>query len=89
MVRPGAVNKENGRQWETTRKQVCSRRRHGIYSASPDHDPPDDALRLPGANDPVIFADIAATLGRDTADVRAALAELSDLAGGPFNALDV
>jgi hypothetical protein len=50
--------------------------------------PADDALRVPGANDPAIFADIAATLGRDTADVRTALAELSDLGGGPFDGLD-
>jgi hypothetical protein len=50
--------------------------------------PADDTYRLPGADDPAIFADIVRTLGRDTADVRAALVALSDLAGGSFGRLD-
>ena len=49
--------------------------------------PADDAYHVPGADDPTIFADIVATLGRDTADVRAALAMLSGLAGGSFGGL--
>jgi hypothetical protein len=36
---------------------------------------------VPGADDPAIIADICATLGRDTADTKAALASL---AGGRF-----
>jgi hypothetical protein len=50
--------------------------------------PADDAYRVPGADDPAIFADIVGTLGRDTLDVRAALAALSELAGGAFGDLD-
>jgi hypothetical protein len=40
---------------------------------------------VPAADDPLIFADIVRSLGRDLADVRAALAELSALAGGGAN----
>lgn len=43
---------------------------------------------VPGADDVIIFADIVASLGRDAALVRAALATLRALAGGPFAALD-
>jgi hypothetical protein len=50
--------------------------------------PADDTYRLPGADEPAIFADTVRTLGRDTADVRAALVALSDLAGGSFGSLD-
>jgi hypothetical protein len=50
--------------------------------------PADDACRVPGADDSAIFADIVKTLGRDTADVRAALAALSDTAAGSFDTLD-
>lgn len=39
---------------------------------------------VPGADDPVIFADIVRSLGRDRDTVRRALADLSDLAGGDF-----
>ena len=39
---------------------------------------------VPGADDPTIFADITATLGRDTAHVREALGDLVALAGGAF-----
>lgn len=42
---------------------------------------------VPGADDPAIQADMLATLGRDTAPVRQALAQLAALAGGPFAAL--
>lgn len=50
--------------------------------------PADDIHRVPGADDPAIFADIVGTLGRDRADVQAALAALSDPAAGPFGGLD-
>ena len=43
---------------------------------------------VPGADDPVIFADILKSLGRDLAAVRRALADLSTLAGGVFATLD-
>ncbi len=43
---------------------------------------------VPGADDPLIFADIARSLGRDIGDVRAALAALSVLAGCAFADLD-
>jgi hypothetical protein len=39
---------------------------------------------VPGADDDTIFADMIATIKRDLGDVREALRELSDLAGGPF-----
>jgi hypothetical protein len=44
--------------------------------------------KVPGADDRVIQADILATLGRDTAPVRAALDHLARLAGKPLAALD-
>ena len=37
---------------------------------------------VPGADDATIFADIIGTMGRDTAQVREALADLTKLAGG-------
>jgi hypothetical protein len=40
--------------------------------------PASEAFGVPGADDPVIFADIVRSLGRDTADVRVALAALGD-----------
>jgi hypothetical protein len=43
---------------------------------------------VPGADDEAIFADILKSLGRDLADVRAALAQAHALAGGPVAALD-
>jgi hypothetical protein len=43
---------------------------------------------VPGADDPVIQADILATLGRDAGLVREALDELARLVGGPLASLD-
>jgi hypothetical protein len=43
---------------------------------------------VPGADDPVIQADILATLGRDANLVREALDELARIAGRPLAALD-
>jgi hypothetical protein len=40
--------------------------------------PPDETLGVPGADDPIIFADISRSLGRDLPDVRAALSELAN-----------
>lgn len=46
------------------------------------------AYDVPGADDPVIQADLLATIGRDRAEVLAALDHIARLAGGPLNALD-
>jgi hypothetical protein len=43
---------------------------------------------VPGADDDTIFSDIVTSLGRDAEHVRAALARLRTLAGGPFVVLD-
>jgi len=43
---------------------------------------------VPGADDPVIHADVVATLGRDMALVREALDQLARLAGAPLVGLD-
>ncbi|MBS0539318.1 MAG: hypothetical protein JSR47_11210 [Proteobacteria bacterium] len=43
---------------------------------------------VPGADDPAIFADIARSLERDTADVAAALKRLAAIGGKPFADLD-
>ena len=51
-----------------------------IIPASADFD-------VPGADDPVIQADILATLGRDAAHVREALDRLAGLAGSPLAGL--
>lgn len=50
--------------------------------------PADAGFGVPGADDPAIIGDIIATLRRDTADVRLALAALAALAGGSFADLD-
>ncbi len=50
--------------------------------------PADATFDVPGADDPLIFADIASSLGMDRDDVRAALAGLRALAGGPLSDLD-
>ena len=50
--------------------------------------PADAEFGVPGADDAIIFADITTTMGRDTDDVREALAQLAALAGGNFADLD-
>jgi hypothetical protein len=50
--------------------------------------PASDEYKVPGADDDAIQADILATLGRDTATVRAALDHLARLAGKPLAELD-
>ena len=50
--------------------------------------PPSTKYDVPGADDPLIFADIVRSIGRDADQVRAALARLRTLAGGSFAALD-
>jgi hypothetical protein len=50
--------------------------------------PPSREHGVPGADDPVIFADIVRSLGRDEADVRRLLQELQTSGDRPFSALD-
>jgi hypothetical protein len=50
--------------------------------------PASDEYKVPGADDPAIQADMVATLGRDTAQVREALDHLARLAGKPLADLD-
>ena len=50
--------------------------------------PASAAYDVPGADDPVIQADMLATLGRDTRAVAAALDHLARLAGKPLGDLD-
>lgn len=50
--------------------------------------PASDEYKVPGADDPVIQADILKTMGRDTVLVRQALDHLARLAGRPLAALD-
>lgn len=50
--------------------------------------PASDEYKVPGADDPVIQADMLATLGRDTMLVRAALDHLARLAGKPLGELE-
>ena len=50
--------------------------------------PPSRKYDVPGADDATIFADIVGSIGRDSDQLRAALARLRTLAGGSFAALD-
>ena len=50
--------------------------------------PASEKYGVPGADDDTIFSDIVNSIGRDRNDVRAVLAKLRMLAGGPFAALD-
>ena len=50
--------------------------------------PPSARYGVPGADDDRIFCDIVSSIGRDRDNVRAALATLRTLAGGPYAALD-
>lgn len=50
--------------------------------------PASDEYKVPGGDDPMIQADMLATLGRDTMLVRAALDHLARLAGKPLAELD-
>jgi hypothetical protein len=51
--------------------------------------PASAAFGVPGADDPVILADIVKSLGRDLPLVRAALAAIAARSGGAFAALDL
>lgn len=45
-------------------------------------------FRVPGADDPAIFADIVRSIGRDFSDVRASLAAIAAIAGGTLAGMD-
>ena len=62
---------------------------HELRLAAATMLPASSEFDLPGADDPAIFADIIRSLGRDLADVRAALAELRVVAAGSLDGLDV
>jgi hypothetical protein len=50
--------------------------------------PADETFGVPGADDPLIFADISSSLGMDLKDVRVALSGLRALAGCPLSDLE-
>ena len=50
--------------------------------------PASDAYKVPGADDPSIFADIIKSFGRDLSAVHTALADLAARSGGSFSGLD-
>ncbi len=50
--------------------------------------PADAALGMPGADDPVILADIVRSVGRDLAQVREAVAAITEKSGGAFAGMD-
>ena len=50
--------------------------------------PADTRYGVPAADDTIIFSDIVASLGRDLAEVRVALANLRALSGSPLEDLD-
>jgi hypothetical protein len=50
--------------------------------------PASSEYSVPGADDPIIFADIVSSMGRDLSDVREALRELTALGDGAFADLD-
>jgi hypothetical protein len=50
--------------------------------------PADAGRAIPGADDPVILADIVRSISRDLPLIRAALAEIDKRAGGAFASLD-
>lgn len=50
--------------------------------------PADAAYDVPGADDPIIFSDIASSLGVDREDVRVALTSLRRFAGSPLSELE-
>ncbi len=50
--------------------------------------PASEEFRVPGADDPAIFADIEKSIGRDMADIKKALAKITELGGGAFSDLD-
>ena len=60
----------------------------GLTSVAGTMIPADAAFSVPGADDPVILADIVKSVGRDLPLVRQALAEIAAKAGSAFAGLD-
>jgi hypothetical protein len=50
--------------------------------------PASSEFSVPGADDPIIFADIVRSMGRDLSDVQEALRALTAMAGGAFAELE-
>ncbi|HPU53935.1 MAG TPA: hypothetical protein PK359_20425 [Burkholderiaceae bacterium] len=68
---------------------LTTRQQHSLRALAGEMVPPSDAFGVPGADDDRIFADIVASLGRDTPQVALALARLDEWAGGHFGGLPV
>ena len=68
--------------------QLAPRQRDDLRVIAAAMIPASAEFAVPGADDPMIQADIVATLGRDTAPVREALDALAGLAGQPLASLD-
>ena len=71
-----------------TESGLTPRQRDDLRAIAAMMIPESAEYRVPGADDPMIQADILATLGRDTARVREALDHIARLAGQPLAALD-
>ena len=67
---------------------LALRQRDDLRSVAAMIVPASDEYKVPGADDPIIQADILATLGRDTVLVCQALDHLARLAGQPLAELD-
>src|SRR6478752_6445653 len=72
----------------TAANELTSAHRNDLRTVAAMIIPASDAYKVPGADDPVIQADMLATLGRDTALVRQALDHLAHLAGQPLAELE-
>ncbi|HMM89011.1 hypothetical protein [Bradyrhizobium sp.] len=68
--------------------ELTSAQRNDLRSVAAMIVPASDEYKVPGADDPMIQADMLATMGRDTMLVRAALDHLARLAGKPLAELD-
>jgi hypothetical protein len=71
-----------------TESGLTPRQRDDLRTIAAMMIPESAEYRVPGADDPMIQADILATLGRDTARIRQALDHVAGLAGQPLSALD-
>lgn len=81
MTRATAMGKDAGS--DLTSRELRDLRRLAGFMV-----PASAEYRVPGADDATIFADIVASLGRDTDHVRKALTKLREMAGGDFALLD-
>lgn len=64
----------------TTRKELSPAEIRDLRCVAGLMIPPSAEFAMPGADDDAVIADIVATVGRDLAEVRAALAEIAGLA---------